>query len=304
VGLDSLPAPYLTLEQVSANWTRTQSGSAEVRVQLAFNYPVNPSEVASLTTLQTDGQPVSFKPVGNTFPEKIQLATQGKEDLMNKVTDINIKEGLKVGNGKPSKQSLNTSAQIPARDPLQITNIYTDYEGEVGICYVHTNQSIGTQDIADFIGVDPATGIEVEKQDYGFIIRSAGFKPGSYSLTFSNQLRGVFGSALGTDYSQVIAFGEISPFVRFASEKGMYLSSKGAKDIGLQIGGMEKVKVTLYKIYENNVLPFTRQGGYLDDGGYDTEDGTFQPYSDNPYGDIIFQREVNVKDIRKAGGIY
>jgi alpha-2-macroglobulin len=296
--------PYLSVEKADVYWTKSESGTPQIRYQLAFNYKVNPAEVANLTTVETNGKSLTFKPVGNQLSELVQFATDASDEMSNQVTQINIKEGLKTETGKITKQAIKTSAQIPPRDPFQILNINTEYEGETGICYVHTNQTPSGDDLKNLISTDPATDFEVEKQDYGFIIRSNAFKPGSYSLTFSNQMRGIFGSKLENDYSQVVAFGEMNPFVRFTSDKGFYLAGKGSKEIGVQLVGLEKVRITIYKIYENNVLAFLRQGGYIDDYGNYGEDGEFVTYADNPFGDIVSQKEVNVRDLHKVGGIY
>jgi hypothetical protein len=304
--------PYLSIEKVTAYWTKSSSGSPQVRYVLAFNYKVNPTEVANQTTLTTNGQAMTVRPVGNNLSDKVELTAEASQDLENQVTEISIKEGVKTESGKTSPKAIQLSAQIPSRAPLQITDIYTEYEGETGVCYVHTNQTVASQNLNELISIDPVTDFTVEKHDYGFTIKSNAFQEGTYSLTFSNQMRGIFGDKLAEDYSQAVAFGEQKPMIAFASERGFYLSNKGSKDIGVKIIGLQKVKVTLYKVYENNIMAFTRNGGYVDDysfentnyNDYREENEYYDNNSSSTFGDVIYSKEVFVKDLRKEAGIY
>ncbi|MBC8110255.1 MAG: alpha-2-macroglobulin family protein, partial [Verrucomicrobia bacterium] len=296
--------PYLNIEKVTAFWAKSVSGSPQIRYQMAFNYKVNPAEVANLTSIKNGNQTLTVKAISTNLSENVQLAIDANDDWQGKMSEIIVKADLKTENGKQSKQEIKTSIPIPDREPLRITEMYSEYEGETGICYIHTNQSPGNQEVKDLISIDPAIDVAIEKQDFGYIVKGS-FQPGTYSFTFSNQLRGVFGNSLGEDFTQTVSFGEMRPNIAFASERGFYLTSKGSKNIGVRISGLEKVRVTLYKIYENNVLPFMRQGGYMGDYGYyDEVTEDYQDNGNNPYGDVIYSKEMNVKDLRKEGGIY
>ena len=316
----SFHTPYLSVEKATAFWTKSAAGTPQVRYLLAFNYKVNPAEVANQTTLTTNGKAMTVKAVGNDLSDKIELAADAGLELQNQVTEIAIREGLKTEAGKTSATAIKLTTQIPSRENFQITEVYTEFEGETGICYVHTNQTVAAANFNELISIDPAADFTVEKQDFGLVLKSNAFREGSYTLTFSNQLRGVFGDKLTEDYSQVVAFGQQKPMIAFASEKGFYLSNKGAKDIGIKIIGLQKVKVTLYKVYENNILSFARNGNYVDDYSFEnTADNSFSE-EDNTgareqyfgynnagnatYGDVVYSKEVNVKDLRKEGGVY
>jgi len=307
--------PYLNVQKVNAYWIKDKSGSAQIKYQFAFNYPVNPTEVANNTTITTDGEKVNLKPVNTNLSDQIVLVTDAKKSFQTKDSEIAIKEGLKTEKGKALKTQIKLNTQIPNIDPLKISNIETDYVGETGIIYVYANQTFAQENLKDYIKIDPVMDFTIEKQEYGCIIKGS-FKPGSYSLTFSHELSGVFGSKLGEDYifgnrnedyTQVVAFGEMQPQIEFTSKNGLYLTSKGSKNIGVNIIGLEKVRVSVYKIYENNILPFTRQGNYIEDyGSYNTDSEEYvnENSNNNPFGDVVSEKIVNVKDLRKEGGIY
>ena len=293
--------PYLNVEKVNAYWTKSKSGTPQINYQFAFNYPVNPSEVANMTNISIDGETTNLKPVNTNLSDRIELITDAKTTFQKKSSEINIKEGLKTDKGKISKTPIKLNTQIPNIDPLKISNIETAYEGETGVIYVYANQTISNQNLADYIKIDPAVEVNIEKQDYGCTIKGS-FNPGSYSLTFSHELTGVFGSKLGEDYifgtrnedyTQVVAFGEMQPQIEFTSQKGLYLTSKGSKNVGIRITGLEKVRVTTYKIYENNILPFTRQGSYIEDYGYyndEKEEYVNNGNENNAYGDVVSEK--------------
>jgi uncharacterized protein YfaS (alpha-2-macroglobulin family) len=111
----------------------------------------------------------------------------------------------------------------------------------------------------------------------------------------------VLGAEMKEVYNEQLVFGEINPDITFNSSKGLYLGSKGKKNIGISIVNIPKVKITIAKIYANNLLPFLKSGTSSE---YSYDDGHYSEYSvfdfEN-YGDVIYEKLVATKLLKKSG---
>ena len=152
-------------------------------------------------------------------------------------------------------------------------------DGE-GIINVFTNQPIVNENLKSIITISPDLTYTTEILDNGFKLKGD-FEPGkNYEVTIAQELRGVFGYTLDEKYSQTVSFGELEPALAFANNKSIYLSSQGARNIGINIVNISKVKISVIRIYENNILDFIRGGNdwgyYYEENGEDYEYYNYQ----------------------------
>ncbi|MBD0257489.1 MAG: hypothetical protein ICV83_17375 [Cytophagales bacterium] len=265
--------PYLDLVNTDMFWSKSAAGVIELHFNLNFNYKVNPAEVGSRLTVQIGGKNVTARVTNTNISDKVAISVTQPSGAPfdGKPVTVSVKEGLKCAESTyATPKTLTLQATVPDKDHFQIVQVEPEFQGETGQIRVHTNQAIESKAIAKFIQITPATDIRVEPQEYGFVIKGD-FKPGSYDLRILKELRGIFG-ALADDYTQVVVFGEMKPSIAFANRQALYLTSKGSRNLGVRIINVPKVKVALYKIYDNNILTFLRNNGafseYYDEEGY------------------------------------
>ncbi|CAA9261677.1 MAG: Alpha-2-macroglobulin [uncultured Cytophagales bacterium] len=298
--------PYLDLVNTDMFWSKSAAGVIELHFNLNFNYKVNPAEVGSRLTVQIGGKNVTARVTNTNVSDKVAISVTQPSGAPfdGKPVVVSVKEGLKCAESTYATPKLLTlQATVPDKDHFQIVQVEPEFQGETGQIRVHTNQAIESKAIAKFIQVTPAADIRVEPQEYGFLIKGD-FKPGSYDLRISKELRGIFG-ALADDYTQVVVFGDMKPSIAFANREAIYLTSKGSRNLGVRIINVPKVKVAIYKIYDNNILSFLRNNGaseyYYDEG---SENEYYMPAGDdNPYGRVISEREIETKNLSKAGDV-
>ncbi|MES2731654.1 MAG: alpha-2-macroglobulin [Bacteroidota bacterium] len=300
--------PYLKLTSSDIVWTKNSSGVIEALFNLNFNYKVNPTDLGNLLHVKINGKDASFKVNTTTPTDVIQIAAAQPTGTNwdEKVADITINKGLKCAESdyvSPEPMSLRT--ELPSKANFQITQAVAEYELEDGFIHVYTNQTVENNSIAKFISLSPKVDFQVELEDYGFVIKGK-FQPGTYQLRVSSELRGIFGGRLKEDYQQAIVFGEMQPAIAFVSKKGVYLSSNGSKNVGIRIINVAKVRVQVFKIYENNLLAFFRNNGL--NGGYEEEYDDYEPNlyideNDNTYGDQVLDREYESRQLGKAGNV-
>lgn len=307
--LFSFHTPYLTLLNTDVHWAKNENGSTEARFNLNFNYQVNPSQVANLLQIQIDGKNVSPKVTSATISETVSVAVTQPSGMNydGKTATVTVRPGLKcVPSDYVTKQPLQLASEVPSKGEFRIVQVLTDYDGETGYVQVYTNQTVESNRLSQFISVDPEITVSAEPRDFGFIIKGD-FKAGNYSLKISKQLRGIFGGALPEDYQQAVVFGEMKPYIAFTTSKSLYLTSKGSKNVGVRIINVPRVKVTVYKIYENNILNFLRSNGVIGSYYYGEEyepSYEFGNDEDNPYGDVVMEKEVATSSLSKSGSAH
>ncbi len=312
--------PLLQVEGARAYWATspTVAGAAEARLVLRFNYPVRPQDVQQALTLTTaTGKTVAFTVGGAAPSEEITLAVAqlpGAEVEASPVPLVaKLRAGLKsAAGGEATKAATQTATEVPARTTLLISEMTGAYADGMGLLNVFTTQPVITDDVPALVTLDPAVAFTVKALDNGFQLRGD-FKAGAaYTVRISGRLRGVFSTTLGQDYTQTVSFGTAPAQVAFADGGRLYLGAAGARNLALTLAGVQRVSISVTKVYESNAQTFFKSGtryGYDDDassasgwgseGGY--EDHSFQYYDTRAVGDVLLARTVDVKSLPRDG---
>jgi uncharacterized protein YfaS (alpha-2-macroglobulin family) len=305
--------PFLKLYTTDIVWTKSSSGVTEAIFNLNFNYKVSPNEVGKRLNLKVGGKDATFRVTTTSLSDVIQVAVAqpSSTNWDSKPAQLTVKEGLKCAESAyVSTEPMTLQTTLPAKGNFQITQAVAEYELEDGFLHVYTNQTVESgQNLQSLISLSPKADFKVELQDQGFLLKGK-FPPGTYQLRISSELRGIFGGRLKEDFQQTVVFGEMKPAIAFVSKKGLYLSSSGSKDVGIRIINVPKVRVQVFKIYENNLLAFFRNNGlngserYYDEEYYDDyEPSYYIDEGDNTYGDQVLDREYETKQLGKSGNV-
>jgi len=302
----SFHTPDLKLDNTNASWVIQDEGSnnAVPQLDLFFNYPVNPNSLKERLQIVINGQPANFSMQTLSADNKISIRLSNmKMQDEDYETKISIDKGLVPEGGVNGTQNkTETSAVIPSPFVLRINDVSTEHDGVTGTIKIATSQQVVATDISSYITVTPKLKFTVETRDDGFIIHSDNFDvEKSYTLSIAKGLRGRIGGVLKEQYDGNIAFGQLEPSISFANKKGVYLSQKGEKNIEVKIVNVQKVKVVISKIYENNLLIAQRYGyepheSPTNNGEYEDENNT-----DATVGDVIYQQEIDTRSLPKYG---
>ncbi len=299
----SFHTPYLSLLGTDIFWVMNKQNTPELRMNLNFNYPVNPAEVAQLTKVAIGGAEAGYKVNTSETTESVQLAVpQGAQTFDKKALKVSLASGLKTPQGEKSATDLLFEAEIPSKDDFKVLQITGETDEDTPYIRVYANQAVqpNPEDLKRFLNLSPSISYEVEKTDFGFTLKG-GFEFGkNYQLTIDKSLKGVFGGSLTSNMQQTVIFGDLQPSIAFASKKSIYLTNKGNKNIGLRITSVPRVRVQVYKVYANNILGYLRDQGYYFENDYDYEYyGSFENY-----GDVVFEQTYETKNLPKADGLH
>lgn len=310
----SFNTPALALENAQVVWTMPDEATRNVipQLDLFFNYKIDPATLKEKLTIHVDGKETSFTPQTVSPDSKIsfRLASFKPEDR-NYETKITIDKGLKPEGGTNSiVESITENLSIPSPYVLTIQNVESEHDGTEGTIRITTNQQLVETDLKSYISFEPAIQYVTEMDESGLTLRSDKFDiEKSYTVTFKEGMRGKIGGELKEESQHQVAFGELEAGISFTTRKAVYLSKRGAKNMEVKITNIPKVKLTISKIYESNLLMVDRYGYYPQPTSasyrsYDDEGEYYNEYggSDATLGDIIYEKEIDTRSLPKSGG--
>ncbi|SHM08763.1 alpha-2-macroglobulin family protein [Hymenobacter psychrotolerans] len=311
--------PYLQLQEPQAFWGRSEraAGTAEMRVELPFNYSVKPADVKPLLRVTQDGQPVAFEVSGE--PGQVVRVSLNQQVRPGSPLTVALGQGLRAqGSDQASTSDYEKQVQVPDPEELEIRSITGTLQSADPVITILTNQPVTTGDLRNALSVSPQVAYEVEELESGFRLKG-GFEVGkSYQVSLRQGLRGGLGGHLSENFTQTVSFSDERPTISFASaEKAMYLDALGSRNLGVRINEVGQVKVTIAKVYANNIQQLLRSGTQYGYPGYDGEesgeeeeseegeyvDRSYQYYDVENLGNVLTERTYTVSGLPKAQGL-
>jgi uncharacterized protein YfaS (alpha-2-macroglobulin family) len=308
----------MSAPQVFYGSSKRAAGTAELKANLVFNYPVRPADVKSRLTVTQDGAPVAVE-VNSAEPDDMVAITFMQEVRPGTALQINIAPGLRPAAGTaPTTKVLSAPADVPYQSTLEVRELTGSLLNGQPVVTVLTTQPVSVADIQSNLKVTPTVAFTAEALESGFALRG-GFEVGkTYQISLAQGTRGLLGGTLDNAYSQAVSFGDERPSLSFTStDKAMYLDALGNRNLGLRINEVGKVKVTIAKVYANNIQQLLRgekQYGYpeydedepresnTDENG-DYIDRSFMYYDTETIGDVVSERTVSVDGLPKEAGL-
>lgn len=287
---------YLKLESADPFWTMDERRTRQLKINLNFNYKIFPKSLQNLLTVKVNQQDIaSFRILNTETSEKAELMIEEVTGMQldEQTLELTIQPGVQCAESEfKTKNQVNYKIQVPNKNLLSILQVSPEMDEERAVIRVKTNQSVEINQLTTHLTINPKTLYEVQAVEDGFLIKGR-FKPkNTYTLFIDKRLQGVFGATLKENFQQNITIGEMSRMISFLNKKGVYLSNKGYKNVGIRIYGVPKVNIKIYKIYENNLLYFFRNNG---NSNYDNE--SYDYHQKDIHGDVILDKDIETKTL-------
>lgn len=289
----------MRVREATASWTRgREAANVMVQLDIDFNYQTNLAEAASRLKLSARGQAVPFNALstgtGKTLSVQF-LPLQDKDEELP--LEVSLGQGVPVAGSKVQMQK-DTAFTVPvaSRYTMAITSVEAQHTGTEGIITVNLSQPVAEEGLKARIRIEPAVSFDVSAGETGLTITSREFDPEkTYQLRLDKTLEGIFGGKFKEAPVASVVFGELDPAISFINSKGMYLSTRGYRNLALNIVNVPKVQVTVVKVFENNLLQLFRNGrdyGY----DYDEEDEfhSYNYYNTRNLGDTVYTGSYDV----------
>ncbi|GAA4372511.1 alpha-2-macroglobulin [Hymenobacter koreensis] len=309
--------PYLDMTTPQVFWTAGNSGPA-VRLNVAFNYAVRPAELGQHLRLTANGQQIPFEVVSAQADKVVGVrptqAVPAGSAIQLEVAPGLTPVGAPAQTDTTSRRRLTGSVTVPDPQELQVRELSgTQIEGDPAVSIL-TSQPVSVAAIQPLIAVQPAVGYTVEATESGLLLRG-GFELGkSYTVSIQAGATGELGGRLNQAVSQQVSFSDERPSISFAhGEKAMYLGAGGFRNLGLRLNEVNRVKVSIYKVYANNIRELLRAGeqygyDYEEDGGGEEEGGeyvdrSYRYFNTADYGNLLTERTYSTAALPKQGSL-
>lgn len=298
--------PWLNAESVSLTWVKSSAGLPAVRAQVTFNYEIEKPETADWFSVQLNNSPATIfstpQSSGNQLSFLLDVKS-GEVPVNLSPVRIIFKSGLRCANSSyVSIHDMSVSALLSPPGNFEITQVETGFDAGRMFIHISSNQSVVASSLQEAITFYPKVNFTATESSEGFSI-TGDFNPeDNYSLTINRKLKSIFGYSLADNFSYNVSFAQPDPYLGFVSSKGQFLSLKDGKQAGLRILNIEKIRVTVQKIFANNIVPFLAGNRYRDwDGGdYSYE---YSDYNVGHLAEMVYEKVYNVRDLPKQNGI-
>jgi len=298
----------LRIDDVQTWWTLSPGSLDRISLQatLNFNYDIDPAVLLPVIQVELNGQRMRVSPGEQGVSGKINIRIDGLDRSMAGSGELRIRipSGLKCVECSEAAAKLEFICALNPIDRLEFTTAETELQGNEGIISLNSNQPIDISAVEGRINISPAVSYVLESMESGIRIRGAFAGGSDYTITLSAGVQGMLGGKLTEDHTTTVSFGQQEPGLVFVDGKGVYLGGKGNRKIALQIINIPKVKVVVYKIYDNNILAFMHSNRYSE--WYDSNSGSNFEYSDyeiERFGTKIMDQELNVDNLPRKEGM-
>ena len=303
--------PFLNVTSQTVAWIKVENQDQPMPVlDLRFNIPVDAQQVMDHIQIKADGVEQTQVNMYASTDRSVHIGlSEIKPNDETIEIEVEIDKAIKpVGAKESLKEPIAQKSHLPSINRLTVEEVVTDHNGVNGTIQVSLTQSIDVDQIENHIDLKPNVKFQIQKTASGFNIVSDEFDMNQkYDLKIDKNLKGSLGGKMKRGYSKELLFGEIKPMIEFADNSSNYLASKGNRNLGVRIVNVPKVKVKVYKVYENNIMAFFRDGMYNDwhydydevTGHYDYYD--YQQFREEVFGDLIWENEVSTASLASVG---
>lgn len=306
--------PYLQLIDVRTYWARSERPGKplEARAVLSFNYEINPTQLTQLLSVQQGDRKVPLELL--TTPEG-KIVTYRLSEIYpepDKALEIefNIAKGLSCPKSNwKSQDPIHYSVVLPTADQLEIQHVASERSVRGDVITVFTNVSPLAENLKSYLTLveneyywekPEVTNFEVNPLDYGFeIIANLGRE--SYELTIKEGLPGIVGKPLAEAYTTNITFANNAKYISFESNRGMFLTKSGGRNIGIRIQNVEQVNVKIVKIFANNLIHFIKNNSY----SLGQEMNNLDLYNIESLGEVVLEeKKIETKTLSQVNGVH
>lgn len=327
-----------------------EDGLPTAMLKVNFNYPVNPQELAkSLTVTDENDKNQDFQITQSGAIASVLVKLKNQAEASGKSFKVTIDKRLSMPNSTfETSEELTLETTLPDLKTLEIIDIQHGFENNQGYVKVITNQSVSAEHLQEMYSIEtdggekqqvaveeavieydstgnpietqttvkapeknnPTLSTKVETIENGFIIRGDFNESDNYVLTIKQTIKGILGASLSDEYTKDLYFGKMPASIGFTNSKAIYLSSKGNKNIAVNIVNTPKVNVRIAKVYENNILHFMKYGRYQNYQDYNEETGEYKAGSymydmdeSGQYSDVIVNKTIETSNLAKVKGV-
>ena len=209
----------------------------------------------------------------------------------------------------PSESRFQVSRSVKASDAahveFKVTSAEAKAEEDGSYIEIGFSKQLGPQADKGYVTITPEIPVRFEQAGWGFKIYGD-FKPGEeYKVEILKGIPSFDGMKLGTGKTETVVFPDYEPELSLKTN-GQYLLLDGSQTVPVETVNIDKIEVSISKVYDNNLVFLLNNMGYGSipgDLGPDTVKKNLETkLKRNEKGEV----RVDLKDIlgKEANGLY
>ncbi|MCS7086369.1 MAG: hypothetical protein NZ534_09885, partial [Bacteroidia bacterium] len=303
--------PELQIVECDFYWTEGgRTGKrAGAAVAIRFNYPVSPKDLQKFLTARHDSKSTDVYVSGSEQAAIVDAVLPSVPAAPGKSEDLTLDVGAGMpvpGSKSVSRRALSFAGVL--HDPGEMVLLRTEQEhnGAEGVIRLYFSQTpvagatVSVFQAAESYWDDPTRFANFKTAtERNYIELRGPFNPDlRYEITVEAGLTGAAGARTPEALSTSVAFSGVGKYLQFAAGQGIYLCAKGEKNIGLEIAGIDSLRLKIIKIYQNNLVPYLNLHFYSNPESQSFNYGT---YNVEVWGDVIVDKAVETKFLPQKG---
>ncbi|MDD4836030.1 MAG: MG2 domain-containing protein [Dethiosulfovibrio sp.] len=223
----------------------------ELTLRFEFSLPIPPQRLLGFVSATSDGTVVRLIPQGESPSKSVSVKT---EYVPGEKVSVKVGKGLASDLG-PLGLAEDKEISIALSSGLSITGGYAESQPEgKGRINIYTSRPVDPGEVKGFVSVSPERKFRVEPIYGGFALVGDFAPRDRYTVTVKKGLGGEDG--LKVDDSRSFVIPDMEKSVTFAVS-GTFLTPMDSPRIPLETVNLDRVQVSAWKLYPNNVALVT-----------------------------------------------
>ncbi len=242
------------------------------RGQMRFNYPVDPKVLITKVKLEdpAGGEPLTLQLETDWTAQVIAFVTPSiQKNREERKLRLVVDKSLTPFNGNvPLKDEFVQEIPVGSSTKLAVWGFTVQPDARESTVVVKFSSPISAAVAEKYLKIEPAVRTRLSANRNELII-TGDIRPGSkYKLSIAKGMPATDEAVLGEDYEADVEVPDLEPDVVFQSE-GMFLAAAGNHTVNLESVNVPKVRMTIDRVYRNNLFFLFNYGGFYDgDYGY------------------------------------
>lgn len=239
-------------------------GAVVLRGEVRFNYPVNPEELAGRLHLTDGGQAVELF-YETTWPSTavgFRTAPVQKRPAERSLA-LTVEAALTPARGNvPLTGDFQHAIPLGSSERLAVRGVTTQPGERESSLEIAFSSPVTAEAAGRYVAVEPTVPFRVSSRGNQVVV-TGGFQPGdAYRLEVREGLPAGDGAVLPESYRGEVRLPHLSPSVGFQSQ-GMYLAASGFRSLALETVNVDRVQLTVDRVYPNNLFTLFQYQRYL-----------------------------------------
>ncbi len=280
--------PTLKIIDYAASIQKNALKQNENHITINFNSHYDSHNIKEDLKLLMNNKPIEYQIVDSENNHQLILALPQNTSINS---SINLQFNADASNPNKFKEPQNVEIELADNNRLEVLKVNSYFKKLKGYIQIYLSQPVDSKVFESNLSIVPSTKYTLENNANGILIKGEFNQNDLYKISLAKSLVGTLGGQLDDSFETEAYFGYVSPYLEFANQKAQYISSKGSRNIGINIVNVPKVAIKIAKVYENNILPFLKSG---ERNYYDEESNMADYLSDDnqTYSDLILEKNI------------